>query len=166
MDLQEAYIRGVQVNYYFVCKTKLWLFSHNITMEQESEAVKLGFLLHREVFAREEKDIQIGPIAMDVVMTGDGVEIREVKKTDRMEKAHIYQTLYYLYFLKELGIEAKASISYPKQKKVVVVELDEDREREIEEVLRDIESIVRGKMPKPEYRRICRKCAYYELCFC
>lgn len=37
----ELLFTGVQVNYYFVCKRKLWLFSHNIGMEKESEAVKI-----------------------------------------------------------------------------------------------------------------------------
>ena len=34
-------VNGTQINYYFVCKTKLWLFSHNIQMEQESDNVSL-----------------------------------------------------------------------------------------------------------------------------
>ncbi|MDK2979339.1 MAG: CRISPR-associated exonuclease Cas4, partial [Bacteroidales bacterium] len=34
-------VRGTQINYYFVCKTKLWLFSHHIQMEQESDIVEL-----------------------------------------------------------------------------------------------------------------------------
>jgi len=39
-------ITGVKVNYYFICKTKLWLFSHNIQMEKESEDVLMGKLLY------------------------------------------------------------------------------------------------------------------------
>jgi len=30
-------IRGTEINYLFVCKTKLWYFFKGITMEQESE---------------------------------------------------------------------------------------------------------------------------------
>jgi len=69
--ISEMQIRGIQVNYYFVCKTKLWLFSHNVSMEHESDLVKLGSLLHREFFGREERDISLGPIAVDVVRKGD-----------------------------------------------------------------------------------------------
>jgi len=29
-------ITGVQVSYLFICRTKLWLFSHNTRMEQNS----------------------------------------------------------------------------------------------------------------------------------
>ncbi len=30
---------GTQINYYFVCQRKLWLFSHNLTMEHTSDTV-------------------------------------------------------------------------------------------------------------------------------
>ncbi|MDK2875861.1 MAG: CRISPR-associated exonuclease Cas4 [Archaeoglobaceae archaeon] len=69
--LEEMYIRGTEVNYYFVCKTKLWFFSHNVNLEKESDLVKLGKLVHRQFFERDEKDVQLGPIAVDVVKCGD-----------------------------------------------------------------------------------------------
>jgi len=162
---EEMYIRGTQVNYYFVCKTKLWLFSHNVTMEHESDLVKLGKLLHFDVFERFEKDVRIGSIAIDVVKKGEILEIREVKRSDKLENAHVFQTLYYLYYLKKLGIKAKAKISYPKAKKNVELDLNEEYEKEIDCILAEIERINRGDMPEPEYRSQCRKCAYYELCF-
>jgi CRISPR-associated exonuclease Cas4 len=30
-------ITGVKINYYHICHTKLWLFSHNIALEHEHE---------------------------------------------------------------------------------------------------------------------------------
>ncbi len=163
--LKEMYIRGVQVNYYFVCKTKLWLFSHNIGFENESDLVKLGKILHLEVYDRLSKDVRIGPIAIDAVKVGDTVEIREIKKSDKLEKAHVFQTLYYLYYLKKHGIRAKAILTYPKLKKSVELELSEDAENEINDLLESIESVVKGEMPKPSYKSQCRRCAYYEFCF-
>ena len=35
-------ITGTEINYLFVCPTKLWYFTKGITMEQESEWVDLG----------------------------------------------------------------------------------------------------------------------------
>ncbi len=165
MLINEMYIRGVQVNYYFICKTKLWLFSHNLNMENESDLVKLGKLLHLDVFEREQKEIQLGSIAIDVIRRGNTLEIREVKKSDKFEKAHIYQTLYYLYYLKKLGISAKAVLSYPKAKKNIKLELNDEIESEIDEILKDIEKIRRENMPKPEYKSQCKRCAYFEFCF-
>ena len=49
-------IRGTQINYYFICKAKLWLFSHHIQMEQESELVSLGKMLHKDSYTREDHD--------------------------------------------------------------------------------------------------------------
>lgn len=164
--LPEMYIKGTQVNYYFICKTKLWLFSHNIAMEKESDDVKLGKLLHKDAFKRDEKEVRIGSIAIDIVRRGDSLEIREIKKSRKMEKAHVYQTLYYLFYLKKLGINAKALITFPKLKESIKLELSEEDERRLEEIIKEIDEIVKNDtMPKPEYRKICRRCAYFEFCF-
>lgn len=162
--LEEMYIRGLQVNYYFVCKTKLWLFSKNVSMEQESDLVKLGLLLHKQFFGREEKDINVGPIALDVLKRGEELEIVEIKRSDKFEKADYYQVLYYLYYLSRFGVKAKGKISYPKKKKVVEIYLKS--EKEVEDVLKEINEVLSKKMPKPEYKSYCRKCAYFEFCFC
>lgn len=81
-------ITATQLNYYFVCKRKLWLFSHQINMEQNSELVSLGKLLHENSYKREKKEIQIGPIKIDFIGK-DGV-IHEIKKTPSVEKAHLW----------------------------------------------------------------------------
>lgn len=47
-------LSGLQINYYFICKTKLWLYSHGISLELESENVKLGIILHEDSFKREK----------------------------------------------------------------------------------------------------------------
>ncbi|RLI78283.1 CRISPR-associated protein Cas4 [Archaeoglobales archaeon] len=163
--ISNMYIRGTQVNYYFVCKTKLWLFSHNITMEKEHELVKLGKLIHDSYYERDQKDVTIGPVAFDVIRKNDEIEIREVKKSGSFEKAHEYQLLYYIYYLNKLGIKAKGILSYPKQRKTIKVKMDSEKEKEIEKILSEIEEITKGKMPQPSYAKHCRKCAYFELCF-
>jgi len=47
---------GTEVNYYFLCKKKLWYFSHDIQIEQGSDAVYLGKLIHENSYQRE-KDV-------------------------------------------------------------------------------------------------------------
>ena len=165
MLLEEMYIGGVQVNYYFVCKTKLWLFSHNIGMEHESDLVKLGKILHLDIYDRYEKDVQIGSIAIDAIKKDDILEIREIKMSDKLEKAHIFQTLYYIYYLKKFGINAKATLTYPKLKKIIELKLNQDNIKELEKVLENIKVIVCGEIPEPKYKSYCRRCAYFELCF-
>lgn len=83
-----------------------------------------------------------------------------------MEKAHEWQLKYYLYCLREWGIEDfSGELNYPKLRKTVQVDLsDEDIER-LDEVLEDIEKIISGTAPPPVKIKPCLKCAYYEYCF-
>jgi len=160
-------IIGTQINYYFICKTKLWLFSHHIQMEQESDLVSLGKLLHSKSY-RDEKEYTIDNlISVDFIKKKDYLELHEVKKSSKMEKAHEYQLLYYMYYLKhKKGIEKiKGIINYPKIRKKVIIDLDESKEMELNAIIEDIGNIINSDTPKPERMKICRKCAYFEFCW-
>ncbi len=165
--LKDMYITGTQVNYYFVCKTKLWLFSKNITFENESELVALGSLLHEFSYNNSKKEIILGSIGIDYIKKKNNIlEIHEIKKSNKMEKADYYQLLYYLYYLKRLGIKSVGIINYPNSRKIIKVELTKDKEKEIKEILEDIKKIITGEFPKPIKKPYCKKCAYYEFCWC
>ncbi|MHA1766695.1 MAG: CRISPR-associated protein Cas4 [Promethearchaeota archaeon] len=158
---------GTQINYYFHCHRQLWLFSHHITCEQDSDVVYLGKLIHESTFEREKKEIEIDHLKLDFLDVKDEI-LHEVKKSDSFEEAHHWQVLYYLYFLKQKGIEDfKGEIHYPKMKKKVVLELTEDKEKELTEILSHIEKIVNLNSPPPISVKlsVCRKCSYYELCW-
>ena len=162
---KKASITGVQVNYYFICKTKLWLFSHFASMEHTSDTVALGKLLHQGSYKRE-KELKLGRISLDFVKKRGIIVIHEVKKSRKLEKAHIYQLLYYLYYLKQKGIEAVGEINYPLLRKKEKIELKDEHEREIKEILSEIASIIRMKKPpKPKKKKYCIKCSYFELCW-
>ncbi|NJE75582.1 CRISPR-associated protein Cas4 [Thermococcus sp. ES12] len=163
--LDELLIRGTEINYLFICPTKLWYFAKGITMEQESEWVDLGRFLHERRYANEEKEVQIGSIKIDFIRRGDVIEVHEVKLGKGMEKAHEMQALYYLYYLKRLGIEARAVLHYPKLNETKEVTLD-GRENEIKAAIEDVERIKSLPVPpKPVKSKKCLKCAYYELCW-
>lgn len=156
---------GTQVNYYFVCRRKLWLFSHNLEMEHASELVHIGKLVHETSYERKFKEIELGNIKIDFLEKG--CEIHEVKKSKRIEKAHAYQLLYYLYYLKRLGVIAKGVINYPLLRKKVDIELTQDKEQEMEEILMEIEKLLmQSSPPEAEKKHYCRKCSYFELCWC
>ena len=160
----ELLFTGVQVNYYFICKRKLWLFSHNIGMEKESEAVKIGKLLHEETYKAIEKDVLLDRVSFDFVERKGKIIIHEVKKSRKMEKAHYYQLLYYIYSLKKRGIEAEGVINYPLLRKTEKVKLE--NEEEIERILDEINRIVSTPSPPPaERKKYCKRCAYYEFCW-
>ncbi|NLX76425.1 MAG: CRISPR-associated protein Cas4 [Clostridiaceae bacterium] len=159
-------ITGVMVEYYFICKKKLWYFANQIQMENEHENVLIGRMVDETSYIQEKKNILIdGTINIDFIRKHK--QIHEVKKSKSIEEATIWQVKYYLYYLKKLGMEdIKGVIDYPLLRRNLIVELDENDEEKIEEVIRDIENIV--AMPSPpaaNKMKICSKCAYYELCF-
>jgi CRISPR-associated exonuclease Cas4 len=161
-------ITGVKINYYHICHTKLWLFSHNITLEHEHENVKIGKLLHEDRYSKNKKDVTIdNTISIDFVkQRGGKIELHEIKKTKKMEDAHLRQMLYYIYYLKQRGVEGQGIMNYPLLNQTRDVILTQEDENNIEDDIRRIEEIVTGRMPHPKRKRICPKCAYFEFCFC
>lgn len=156
---------GLEVNYYFICKKKLWWFVHGVKMEQESDRVKVGKLVHEESYGRKKKELNIDDkIILD--WREDGV-IHEVKLTDSMEEAHEMQLAYYLYYLKLKGVTGlKGQIDYPKLKQTKTVELTPEVEEKIKQALEEMKRIVQSKRaPDVEWMKICRSCSYAELCW-
>lgn len=164
--MEELVITGIRINYFYICHTKLWYFSHHMQMEHSSDLVAIGKFLHEDTYKREKKELKIGGIAIDFVRRGDVIELHEVKKSNRMEKADEMQTLYYLYVLRSKGVNATASIDYPVIRKRRVLELDENGAKEVEGAIEGVQAIVSMNLP-PEPKRVsyCPKCAYYELCW-
>ena len=157
---------GVKVSYYYVCHTELWLFSHNIQMEDENEYVQIGRELHEERYSREKKDVAIDEtISLDFVETKNGIVIHEIKKAPSIEISHRMQLLYYLYYFKTKGMNATGVINYPliSRKEEIILTLED--EIEIEKTLDHIRIIVEGKMPQPIRKKFCPKCSYFEFCF-
>jgi len=166
---QKAILTGTQVNYYVICPTKLWLFSHFATMEQTSNLVILGRLLHEVSYPQFRKDLLIDQkISIDFIRKGNKLILSEVKKSERLEKAHIVQMLYYIYYLKhQKGVKnVEGQINYPTKRKIIRVELTSEKETELKNILQKIKQIISlPKPPKPKRKRYCRKCAYFEFCF-
>jgi CRISPR-associated protein Cas4 len=159
-------ITGVKVNYYHICETKLWLFSHNINLENESENVAIGKLLHEDRYKKSFKNVTIDGISIDFVKTAKILEIHEIKKSKKIDVADKAQLLFYLYFFKKRGIDARGVLNYPLLNKTEKIELNPENEATIETDIENIKNIVLGSMPLPERKKICSKCAYEEFCFC
>ena len=148
-------ITGVMIYYYFVCKRKLWYFCHEINMESENENVQLGKLLDEKSYERDEKHINIDQ------------ELHEIKKSKAIEEAGIWQVKYYLYYLEERGVKnIKGKIDYPLMKKTLLVELSKQDREKLKSIIDEIESMKKEEFP-PKFteQKICKKCAYHDLCF-
>jgi CRISPR-associated exonuclease Cas4 len=165
-DPMEKEITGVMVYYYKVCPRKLWYFYHEIQMEQNHENVRIGKILDEETYKKDNKHINIDNVINIDFIRSQGI-LHEIKKSRKIEEAGILQVKYYLYYLQKKGVSGiKAKIDYPLLKNTLDIELTEEDIEELEEVLQKINSIVKAEVP-PELKkkRICRSCAYYDLCF-
>ncbi len=158
-------ITGTQVAYYFICHKKLWLFTRGIRLETEHENVQLGKMLHEDRYQREKKEVLLGNIKLDFIQTKDGLEIHEIKKTKKMEDAHLFQLLFYLLELKNHGVHATGTINYPLLNQKQTVTLSSELEAELQEHLICLQEIIAGQVPTVKRKRICSKCAYLEFCF-
>ncbi len=159
-------ITGIMIYYYFICQRRLWYFSNQINMEQNSELVKLGKILDETTYTKEKKQILIdGTINIDFIK--NGAVLHEVKKTRKIEEASIWQLKYYIYYLETKGIKnIKAKIDFPLLRETKEVILEEGDRKIIENVIKNIKDII--KMDKPPQKlntKICNKCSYFDLCY-
>jgi CRISPR-associated exonuclease Cas4 len=153
---------GVQVQYYFIDKKKLWYFSNYITFEKESELVKLGQLISRYFYKREKKELQIGRIKVDFYRRK--MEVHEVKKSSKFKEASRWQLIYYLYVLKKLNVNCIGILHFPLERKKEKIVLNPELELRMEEILNDIKRIITlDKPPETEESFRLKKSAYYEF---
>lgn len=159
-------ITGGKVNYYFICKTKLWLFSHNIQMEKENKDVQMGKFIHESKYKNTKKEIIIdNTIAIDFIKKGNILEIHDIKKSKKMKEAHKWQLIYYLYYLYQRGVDAIGVLNYPLLNKKETIEPTKKDFDEMENIIQNIRNIISADMLPPIKRKICKKCSYFEFCF-
>lgn len=164
-NLEEFKTQGIKVNYYFICKRKLWLFDKGITMEEKNDRVLQGKNLHEVAYPRQEtREVLIDDIIKVDVMEGDN--IKEIKISSKMGLADRMQIAYYLYYLDYLGIKKTGTINYVREKRIEEIKLTDELKKEVEETLIDIKKVISmDKPPKFEKLPYCKKCAYYEFCY-
>lgn len=124
-------ITGTHFNYYQVCKRKLWLFANGINFEHTSDLVFEGKLIHEDSYPQRSakyEEIELDGIKVDYYDTKNKV-IHEIKKSNKVEKAHEWQVKYYLYVFEKNGIEGVTGLlEYPVLRKTQPVNLtDSDR---------------------------------------
>ncbi|MBL4931893.1 CRISPR-associated protein Cas4 [Clostridium paridis] len=164
-DFDKHKTQGVKVNYYYICHRKLWLFSKGISFEKNDDRVLQGKVLHEYSYNREKnKEIEIdNTIKVDIM---DKENVKEIKISSKMKDSDRMQLLYYLYYLKQLGINRKGKINYTKEKRVEEISLTTEDENTIENVLVDIKKIENMNAPPKTIKKpYCKKCAYYEFCY-
>lgn len=135
-------------------------------MEQNSELVSLGKLLDETSYSREKKEILIDN-TINIDFINNGAVLHEVKKTKAIEEAGIWQIKYYMYYLQKRGVKnVQAKIDFPLLRETKEINLEKEDTKILENVIQTIEEIGKQeKPPKTLENKICKKCAYYDLCY-
>lgn len=162
-------LTATHINYYFICHRKLWLFANGINMEHTSDAVAEGKLIGETSYPqRPEKytEIEIGGSKIDFYDARNKV-IHEIKKSDKAEEAHEWQVKYYIWLLKQNGIEGVTGIlEYPKMRETSKVVLTQTDIAYLQSTVQQIEKIVWQEQCPPRINsKICRQCSYYDFCY-
>ena len=162
-------VTGTQINYYFICHRKLWLFSNGIQMEHNSELVEMGKLIHETSYSdRPERfqEVEIGPVKIDFYDKRNKV-IHEVKKSDKLEESHRWQVKYYIFLMEQAGIAGVTGLlEYPKLRHTEEVLLTEGDRQYLEVIIVTIEKIVSADNCPPLIKSgICKNCSYYDFCY-
>lgn len=162
-------ITGTHIAYLHTCHRKLWLFAHGIQMEHTSEAVSEGKLIADTTYldrARKYTELAIEGIKIDFYDAKNKV-IREVKKSNKVEKAHFAQVRYYLAVLVRNGIESpSAIIEYPKLKQRENMDWDDSFNLMSTDWEQSAIEIISSELCPPLItKNICKSCSYYELCY-
>jgi CRISPR-associated exonuclease Cas4 len=161
-------ITGTIVNYYFHCKRQCWLFANRINLEDNSEDVHIGKVLHelKVQEGNDKRELSVENIKLDKI-TKDYVI--ENKKSDADINAASWQLLYYLKILKDKGVYRKGRIEVEEKnkqdRKAHYIELTSEKEQELESVLKDIIILIESEdVPLYKFEQKCKKCAYFEYC--
>lgn len=160
-------ITGTLINYYVHCKRQCWLHGNKINLEDNSELVKIGKQQHKSLEQKYKRtELSIEGIKIDRI-TDD--YIVEYKKSDADLEAVKWQVFYYLKVLKDRGVERKGKIILSEKNKtsnkVHLIELTQEKELEIERLAQEAEEFVyEGQIPKPVFKKSCKKCAYFTYC--
>ena len=162
-------IIATHINYYFICKRKLWLFANGINMEHSSDLVYEGKLLHETSYPQRPEryeELEIDGVKIDFYDARNRV-IHEIKKSDKIEIAHQWQVKYYIYNLQRNGVTGVSGLlEYPMLRQTEKIELTEQDVNLIEEFVKDIDKIVSDdRCPSIINNKICKQCSYYEFCY-
>ena len=154
------------VHYYFVCKRKLWFFAKDLDMESTNELVGIGKLVDETSYSREKKNILVDE-SISIDFLKDWKIVHEVKKSRKMDEASKWQLKYYMWILKNKGVEIeKGILDYPLLRKREEVFLGKKDEEQLESILKDIQKIISSERPLGTLNTgVCNKCAYYDFCY-
>ena len=158
-------INGTLIWYYYICPREVWLIGHGIEADQESDFLVLGRHIHEIFYKNRKKELVIDNIIEIDILPSKKV-IGEIKKSSKFLESARMQIAFYLYFMKQKGVEMEGELLIPEERKKEKVVLTPEVEKKLEKAVKEIKKILKlEKPPKANKIQYCRACAYRELCW-
>lgn len=159
-------LTGTIVNYYTHCPRQCWLFYHKLNLEDNSEDVRIGRVLHA-LSEGKDAELAIDNIKLDKITDEYVVEL---KKSDADLQAAMAQIQFYLLRLAQKGIYRKGRLEVweknKQNKKVHYVDLNEELMEQLTRQYEEIEVFLQAQHPpNANLKKGCKRCAYYEYCY-
>ena len=167
-------INGIYFNYYQVCKRKLWLFANGINVEHTSDTVYDGKLLHETSYPQRYEEMLISAEYEGITLIGQidyfdarNKVIHEIKRSDKVEEAHVRQVKFYLWLLELNGVDGATGIlEYPKLRKMDEVLFSDEDRKLLQKSVSEIRSLIENEScPSTINAKICKNCSYYDFCY-
>lgn len=147
-------------------------------MEHTSDTVYDGKLLHESSYSRRSEkytELELGYVlenGMEIIGKIDFYDhreriIHEIKRSDKVEGAHVWQCKFYIWLLLLNGVDgAFAVLEYPKLRQVTEVRFGEVDQKYLKELVIEISRlIVDDTWPSLLNKPICKSCSYFDLCY-
>lgn len=156
-------MKGSLIQAFLVCKRQAWLLAHQFLGEQDNENLAIGRFIAEEAYTRFKKDITIEEGKIDAVKSEKGETILiEIKKSSKRLKSAEFQLLLYM---RATGVK-RGEIRIPKEKRVIKVELTEEKLSKLRIIEMEAEKTVNLPLPpKPKKTKACARCSFEYFCW-
>jgi len=163
----EVRVLGSFVQAYLICPRQVWLMSRQIAPDEDNVHLALGRLIGAQAYGRERKEVRFEHLTIDLVQRGGRhLVVGEVKKSSRAREAARMQLAFYLYELREMGIEAEGELLFPEERRRERLVLDPELARQVENLKARVRVLILApSAPLPTRIRFCARCAYAEFCW-
>jgi CRISPR-associated exonuclease Cas4 len=160
-------VLGSYVQAFSICPRQVWLMSRQICPDESHELLQIGRLIQSQTYAREHKEVRFAHLTLDLIRrAGKNFVVAEVKKSSRALEAARMQLAFYLFELRQMGIDAEGELLFPEEKRREFVVLTPELEEKVVAVKQAVSQVVSQPLPpSPLRNRYCRRCAYGEFCW-
>lgn len=166
LDYEIDELSGTVVNYYFTCKREAWLYHHKIHPDNWDDNIIVGRAL-ADSESKKHKNV-FDYLHFDKIKNKNGhFEVTEFKKSLKNSLSAEKQLLFYIYLLHKAIPKLKIVTGYIQSgKKRHKIEVSDDILKSFSLELYELFLVVKSEHPEKEiFKKICKKCAYYDYCF-